>query len=142
MEIGIQVYVRGSDEAVQVYQQAFGVALGYHVRHSDGTFLHAELERDGKSFLAVSEADNDIGEELRKLCTPERYPPMNFGITLPDAEAVHQAFAVLSQGGVVLMPVTRLPWSDCCANVVDRFGVFWYVSVPNHRPEDDELTLH
>lgn len=22
-----------------------------------------------------------------------------------------------------------LPWSSCCANVVDKFGVFWYISV-------------
>jgi PhnB protein len=38
--------------------------------------------------------------------------------------------------------VCRLPWSDCCTNVIDRFGVFWYLSVPGHQPDDDELDLN
>ncbi len=141
MEIGIQVYVKGSAEAAALYQQAFGATLGYHVKNSDGSFFHAELEVEGRGFLAVSEADAEIGRLVLGAVTPQRYPPMNFGVTLADADAVQQAFDALSDGGVVLLPVSKLPWSDCCANVVDRFGVFWYLSVPQHRPDDEELDL-
>lgn len=137
MEMGLQVYVKGSVAAVALYQKAFGAALGYHVLNDDGTFMHAELEVDGKPILAVSESANDIGWRLLKEYSPSVYPTMNFGVTLADEGAVKQAYDALSEGGVILLPLGRLPWSDCCANVVDRFGVFWYVSVAGHRPDED-----
>lgn len=139
MDIGIQVYVKGSTEAVAEYQQAFGASLGYHVQNSDGTYMHAELAVDGKNFLAVSEAATDIGHRLLQEYSPEQYPPMNFGVVLADEAAVRQAYDVLSAEGLVLLPLGKLPWSDCCANVIDRFGVFWYLSVPQHRPDDADL---
>jgi PhnB protein len=141
MEIGIQVYVHKSADAVALYQQAFNAQLGYHVRNTDGSFFHAELEVDGRSFLAVSEADATVGRLVLESVSPQLYPPMNFGVTLADAAAVQQAFDVLAEGGAVLLPVSQLPWSECAANVVDRFGVFWYLSVLQHRPDDDELDI-
>lgn len=137
MEIGIQVYVHNSADAVALYQQAFNAQLGYHVCNDDGSFFHAELEVDGHGFLAVSEADAALGRLVLASVSPRQYPPMNFGVTLPDAAAVQRAFDLLAEGGAVLLPVSQLPWSDCAANVVDRFGVFWYLSVPQHRPADD-----
>lgn len=141
MEIGIQINVKGSAEAVVLYQEAFGATLGYHVKNSDGSFFHAELELDGHSLVALSESSGDIGYQLLEKYSPECYPTMNFGVILPDQSAVQQAFDVLSQGGVVVMAPCQLPWSDFCTSVIDRFGVFWYLSVLQHRPDDDELDI-
>jgi PhnB protein len=131
MEIGIQVYAKGSGEAVEFYKKAFGAELGYHVLNPDGGYFHAELTINGKPFLAVSE----IGEDFNTEVVP-KYPNMNFGVILDNTEAVRQAYSILSDGAATKTALRALPWSDLCADVVDRFGVYWYLSVPQHRPAE------
>ncbi|HML22600.1 MAG TPA: VOC family protein [Aggregatilinea sp.] len=131
MEIGIQIYAKGSVEAVEFYQRAFGAELGYNVKHPDGTFLHAEIMVNGESFLAVGEAGDDFMTEVFP-----KYPAMSFGMVLDDEDAVRKAYEVLSEGAAVCTPLRVLPWSDCCADIVDRFGVYWYLTVPQHRPAE------
>ena len=52
-------------------------------------------------------------------------------------EILQQAFALLKEGGHVKMEIRELPWSPCAASVTDRFGVNWFLSLPNHRPPED-----
>lgn len=40
MKLGFQIYLSGSNEAVELYRRAFGAELGYN--NPDGTFMHAE----------------------------------------------------------------------------------------------------
>lgn len=56
MKIGVGVYVKDSPAAVALYQEAFGLELGYHVKNPDGTFYHSELWRDGVEVIDVVEA--------------------------------------------------------------------------------------
>ena len=141
MEIGLQIYVKGSVEAVALYQEAFDAELGYSFQNDDGTYMHAELSVDGNNLLAVSEFSAALGYQFLEKYSPERYPTMQYSVTLKEKEAVNKAFDVLSVNGIVLHPVGKFPWSDCCAGVVDRFGVSWYITVPGHRPDDDELGI-
>jgi len=46
-----------------------------------------------------------------------------------EAEA-NRAFAALSAGGEVKMPLTKTFWSPCFGMLTDRFGLGWMVSVP------------
>ena len=59
MSIGIGVYAIGSKEAVELYRNAFGLELGYHVLNEDGNYFHSELLKDGEPFLAVAEVNNE-----------------------------------------------------------------------------------
>ncbi len=131
MEIGVQAYVKGSIEAVELYKKAFGAELGYNVLNPDGGYFHAELMLRGKVFLAVSE----IGENFCADVIP-KYPNMNFGIALDDEEAVREAYNILSEDAAICTPLRVLPWSDLSADIVDRFGVYWYITVPQHRPAE------
>jgi PhnB protein len=45
-----------------------------------------------------------------------------------EAEA-RQAFAALSEGGKVEMPIGRTFWSSCFGMLTDRYGVGWMISV-------------
>ena len=45
MQSGCTIYVKGSVEAVEFYQKAFNIMLGYHVKNENGTYAHAELGR-------------------------------------------------------------------------------------------------
>ncbi|OPX44156.1 hypothetical protein CLHUN_19550 [Ruminiclostridium hungatei] len=129
MKISLQAYIKGSEEAVPFYQSAFGTELGYNVRNSDGTFMHVELYLDGELLMAVSEAGSQVGSELMKGHSSADYPTMNFGVSLGNEEAVKRAYNILAEGGNVLLPLGPLPWNTCCANVIDKFGVFWYLCV-------------
>jgi PhnB protein len=129
MEIGIQAYVNGSIDAVELYKRAFGAELGYSVLNPDGSYFHAELMQSGKTFLAVSE----IGENFCSDVMP-KYPNMNLGAILDNEEAVRKAYSALSEDAPIGTPLHALPWSDLCADVVDRFGVYWYLTISQHKP--------
>ncbi len=129
MGIGVGVYVADSVSAAKVYCEAFGLTLGFHVLNDDGTYFHSELMQDGQEFISVAERH-------------EGKPAGNaaqLGVTVPDKAQLERAFALLSEGGEVDMPIGELPWSPCAFSVVDRFGVWWYVTLPQHRPAGDEL---
>ena len=59
-----------------------------------------------------------------------KWETMTFNVfEMGSEEAVYHALEVLQDGGVVLEPIHDLPWSKCCATVIDRYGVCWWVSI-------------
>ena len=59
-----------------------------------------------------------------------RWQGMTFNaFELGSVEAVQNAFDVLSEGGVVIEGIHEVPWSACCATVIDRYGVCWWISI-------------
>ncbi len=126
--IGIGIYVKNSPQAIALYQAAFGLELGYHVLNKDGTYFHSELSRSGEPFCSVVEARQD---------TYTQQQPVELGVTFDDRDALERAFSLLSDGGRVELSIRELPWSPCAATVFDRFGVRWFLSLPQHKPADD-----
>ncbi len=124
---GVGLYVNNSVEAVELYKEAFGVELGYHVLNEDGSFYHSDLSRDGNYFFSVVESKELVS----------RRNPVQIGITCKDRDELQHAFACLAREGEISMEIRELPWSPCAAEVADKFGVRWYLSVPQHRPPDD-----
>jgi uncharacterized glyoxalase superfamily protein PhnB len=126
------LYVKDSLEAVRFYCDAFGMTIGYHAKNEDGTYLHAELEKGGCSIFAVSESDDAA---TRDAMLKAKWPTMSLGVNLDTDEELNHAFEVLSRGGHILRPMGSLPWSPSAADVVDKFGVCWYIFVSQHRPD-------
>ncbi|MNI93711.1 hypothetical protein D3C81_2168000 [compost metagenome] len=54
---------------------------------------------------------------------------MSYGINFDNEDEVSKAFSMLAEGGNVLFELGSLPWSSCCAEVIDKYGVYWYISV-------------
>ena len=82
---------------------------------------------NGEGILAIGEAKKpyDIGA-IHKM----RSEIMTFNaFELGTAAAVQNAFDVLREGGVVLEAIHKLPWSPCCATVMDRYGVCWWIGI-------------
>ncbi len=130
MKLGATLYIHNTPEAVDFYREAFGLTLGYHELFPDGTYLHAALCRDGEEVFAVSESQNrPLVEMMLASSVKEARPTMSYGLVLDCEADVRKAFKVLKQDGTVMMPLGTLPWSACCAEVVDRYGVYWYVTV-------------
>jgi uncharacterized glyoxalase superfamily protein PhnB len=130
MKLGATLYVKNSTEAVEYYKDAFGMTLGYSEKNPDGTFLHAALFRDGDEIFAVSESQNDnLVAIMLKSSMKYSRPTMSLGINFNTKEEVQKAYEILSAGGNVLLPLGSLPWSEYAADVVDKFGVCWYIAV-------------
>ena len=129
--ICLQLYVRGSIEAVEFYKKAFGGFLGAAHFFQDGTpedgYHHAEIKVGERTVLA--------------LCENERYtsgvatghPIMQFNISgLETKEAVLQAYRVLSEGAVENEnpdgPVA-LPWNEYCFTLIDKYNIWWWIAI-------------
>ncbi|WP_312431064.1 hypothetical protein [Lacrimispora sp.] len=54
---------------------------------------------------------------------------MSYGITFESEEEVKRAYEMLAKDGTVLLELGSLPWSSCCADVVDKYGVYWYIAI-------------
>ena len=132
MNLGATLYVKNSVEAVEFYIDAFGMTLGYNVKNSDGSFLHAELLKGEESIFAVS--DNNEAEIVRSMLAAKR-PTMSYGINLDNDDELHHAYKILVEGGHILRELGSLPWSPSSADIVDKYGVCWYIYVSQHRPD-------
>lgn len=106
------------------------MTLGYHEKFPDGTYMHAALLKDGEEIFAVSESANDaFVENMLKSDLKQLRPTMSYGIDFSTENEVKKAYEILAEDGTVLRPLGQLPWSACCADVVDKFGVYWYITV-------------
>ena len=55
---------------------------------------------------------------------------MTFNVfEMGSEDAVRNAFRILSDGGVIIEPIHELPWSKCCATIIDKYGVCWWISI-------------
>lgn len=132
MTLGSTLYITNSVEAVAFYCDAFGMKIGYNAKYDNGTYLHAELEKDGNSIFAVSESNDDV---IRKVMLTTNKPTISLGVNLNNNEELNHAFSTLSNGGHVLRPLGELPWSPYSADLVDKYGVCWYIYVSQHKPD-------
>lgn len=115
----MQVYVKGSDKAAELYMQAFGATMGDAYPSDDGTYMHCELHTEGH-VLALAETD----------CAPSE---INAGTTMqfclhyqPDElPSVQRAYEALKEGAQILHPLGRCDYSDHMTDLIDRYGVRW-----------------
>lgn len=123
-----QVYVKNSIEAAATYCKAFGAEITLEMKNADGTeYEHCELSVDGEGFLALAEAKNPCDVEfVHKM----KWETMTFNVfEMGTVERVRRAFDVLSDGGAVLEEIHELPWNKCCATVIDKYGVCWWIAI-------------
>lgn len=123
-----QVYVKNSFEAAQMYCDAFGAEITRaFLNESNTAYEHCELSVGGEGFLALAEARNPCDIQI---VHKNKWETMTFNVfEMGTEEAVRHAFRVLSDGGVVLEKIHELPWSKCCATIIDKYGVCWWISI-------------
>lgn len=116
----MQMYVKGSAEAVELYRKAFNAELLCAYTDENGNYMHSELEADGQ-ILAVSEIEEKktVGNTMQ-FC-------FHFG---PGGEEkVRQAYEVLKEGASNCSPLGSCDYSPLQFTLVDKFGVNWCVFV-------------
>lgn len=119
----MQIYVKGSVEAVELYLKAFNATLGFNVKSSDETFYHSELDICGNT-LAVAEANDGMDKRITgntmQFC-------LHYGEGNEDM--VKQAYEILKEGSKILFPLGSCDFSPLCADFIDKFGVRWCIFV-------------
>jgi PhnB protein len=115
----MQVYVKGSAEAVELYKQAFDAKLVEAFQNEDGTYGHAELDVYGQ-IVAVSEARGRKAGNNMQFCL--QFDP-------DEKDKVTKAYEVLKQGAKKAYPLDSCAWSPYVAGVVDKYGVNWCIYV-------------
>jgi len=114
-------------EALELYVSAFDDAEAVEVRHfgEDGPGKAGTIEAaflrlgDQRVRLFDSEVEHAFGFT----------PAVSLFVELDSVEEVDAAFATLSAGGGVLMPLGEYPFSPRFAWINDRFGVSWQLSL-------------
>ncbi len=123
-----QVYVKNSIEAAKTYCKAFGVEITLEMKNGSRTaYEHCVLSYNGEGFLAIGEAKNPYDVDvIHKM----RWETMTFNVfEMGTEERVRCAFDVLRDGGVVIEEIHEVPWNKCCATVIDRYGVCWWIAI-------------
>ena len=112
-------------EAMELYHSILGGELELYAADDQGSprpaepgdrIQHARLSGDG--FLIVGSDGHPS------------YPPTNgdnlaLALVGSDRAAMESAFAKLSEGGQVKMPLSEGPWGGAAAWLCDRFGINW-----------------
>lgn len=121
------------EEALEFYHVAVGAQVDMVMRFKESPqpmppdsvppgfenkVMHATF-RIGESTLGASDGD----EEGLK------FKGFSLSIVLPTEAETERAFAALSAGGKVGMPLAKTFWSPKFGMLTDRFGIGWMVSI-------------
>jgi PhnB protein len=117
-------------EAMRFYQQTFGGTLDLMTqggspmaaqlpKDSAGRILHARLSFDGNVLMG---ADTMSGMPYNGM------HGFGLALNLPDPAAAQKAFAALSQGGKVTMPLQQTFWAEAFGMLTDRYGTHWLIN--------------
>lgn len=124
------------EEALEFYRTALGAELQGRMRHKDspdspppgvlaegwGNKVMQASFRIGASVIMASDG-----------CSAEdgKFGGFSLSLTFPAEAEAQRAFAALSEGGRITMPLGRTFWSPCFGMVTDRFGLGWMLTVPS-----------
>ena len=117
----MQIYVKGSDKALEYYQNVFDAKVMCSYPNADGTIMHAELDVFGQ-IIALSELyeENVVTGNTMMFC-------LHFG---EGKEATAQKiYNSLKDGADILYPLSKCDYSPLMADVIDKFGVRWCIFV-------------
>jgi PhnB protein len=125
------------EEAIAFYKQAVGAEVEMVMRFSDAPdqpppgmlppgsenkIMHAGLKIDG---TAVGMTDGHCSG------TSGQFQGISLTLVTSDMHKAEAAFAALSDGGQVSMPLTATFFAKSFGSLIDRFGVSWMVYVEN-----------
>ena len=109
-----------AEEAVNLYASVFeNSKIGKTVRVG-GSVLTANFTLDGQQFVALN------GGPMFKI-----NPSISFYTVFETVGELDNAWEKLVDGGQVLMPLQKYPWSEKYGWLQDRFGVNWQLTLGN-----------
>ena len=117
----MQVFVKGSDKAIEFYKKAFNGKVLCTYLNSDGTLIHSELDIYGQ-IMAVSELtdENTITGNTMMFC-------LHFGEGKEND--VKKIYDMLKDEAKIISPLGPCVYSPLEADLIDKFGIRWCIFV-------------
>jgi predicted 3-demethylubiquinone-9 3-methyltransferase (glyoxalase superfamily) len=116
-----------AEEAMNLYTSLFkGSQIVNITRYgpgeagAEGSVMHATFTLNGQEFMAI---DSSMKHEFTFT------PSMSLYVRCESEAEIDALFATLSQGGKVMMPLDRYPFSQKFGWLADKFGVSWQLSM-------------
>lgn len=121
------------EEALKFYQTALGARVEMSLRFKespeppppgqipkgwDDKIMHASF-LVGDSRIMASDGCTDAAG----------FNGFSLAVSFPTEAEARRAFAALSAGGKVAMPLGKTFWSPCFGMVTDKYGVGWMVTI-------------
>ena len=130
------ILVENITEAKKFYKDTFGLTdVSYH-----GMDM---LELNGKLFFYMWEVSVEEAEEYRKFMFSQGDRFIIYAtIEFEAAEKVRNVFDKVSKEGNVKRPISVQPWSPGSADLIDKYGVHWYISAPMKSPPEGCIMCH
>jgi PhnB protein len=119
------------EEAIEFYRKAVGAEVTMLVRFKDSPdpnmrppgaenkVMHARFRIGDATVMA---SDGECGGK-------PNFQGFSLSLTVPNEAEADRAFAALSDGGQVQLPLTKTFFSPRFGMVTDRFGVGWMILV-------------
>ena len=121
------------DEALEFYQETVGAKVEMLMRFRESPqpvppgsipagfenkVMHSTFHI-GASTLMASDGNG----------ADQHFSGFSLSLVLPNEAEAQRVFGALSDGGKVIMPISKTFWSPCFGMLEDRFGLGWMVSV-------------
>lgn len=117
-----------AEEAMTTYTSLFDqseiismIRYGPDESGVEGSVLHATFSVKGQEFMA---SDSNVKHDFTFT------PSISMFVTCDSEEEIDVAYAKLSQGGEILMPLAAYSFSAKFGWINDKFGVSWQLSLP------------
>jgi PhnB protein len=126
-----------TEEAFRFYETVFGTHIAMMQTFGEAKFMpnvpEAAKNKVVHAQLPITEAVHLMASDAVEGFSPPLKVGNNFHVSIvaSDKAEADRAFAALSTGGKVNMPLANAPWGPYFGMCVDRFGVQWMVSLPN-----------
>ncbi len=116
----MQMYVKGSPRAIELYQKAFDATLSNEHKDENGNYIHAELNAFGQ-ILAISEAGEErISGNTMQFC---------FHLGEGKEEVIKNAYDILKDDAAIMYPLGPCFFSPYMFGLIDKFGINWCLFV-------------
>jgi predicted 3-demethylubiquinone-9 3-methyltransferase (glyoxalase superfamily) len=116
-----------AEEAMNLYTSLFKgskivniARYGPNEAGAEGSVMHATFTLNGQEFMAI---DSNMKHEFTFT------PSMSLYVRCESEAEIDALFATLSQGGEVMMPLDRYPFSQKFGWLADKFGVSWQLTL-------------
>lgn len=138
MKIEPYLFFQGQcEDAIAFYQQALGATVEFMMRYADspepppeGTLPPGSAQKIMHASLRIGAARVMVSDDV---CSGEGgFKGFSLSLDFADEAAARAAFAALSEGGQVSMPLAKTFWAPLFGMVTDRFGVGWMVSIADN----------
>ena len=127
------------EEAIAFYKDALGAELKSIMHYNESPepappgmlqpgfenkVMHADVSIGGVPVMMSDGCDDK-----------SKFESFRLALILPNETDAQKAFGALSEGGSVMMPLTKTFWSPCFGMLTDKFGLGWMVTVSVEAPK-------